>query len=127
MFRKLQRLAVALFMAFGVAGAMTVSTSVAISTPADAGVLSSIKGAAKAVGSGIKTGAKAVGGAVAGGFKAGAGAVKTAGIGIGRGVAAGAKGAYHGLEKAGVIRTFTQAGKGAVQIGQKVGKYLLHR
>jgi hypothetical protein len=126
MFRKLQRLAVALFMAFGVAGAMTVSSSVAISTPAEAGVLSSIKGAAKAVGSGIKTGA----GAVVGGVKAGAGAVKAAGIGVGRGVAAGAKGAYHGLERAGVVRTFKEAGKGFVTIGKtasKYGKYLLHR
>lgn len=49
-------------LAFGLATPLTLTQSIVTATPAEAGVLGSIKSAAKSVGGAVKSGAKAVGG-----------------------------------------------------------------
>ena len=63
MFGSLRKLALALAVTFAAAVGMTVAGGIAAPQPAEAGIISSIKGAAKAVGGGIKTAAKATAGA----------------------------------------------------------------
>lgn len=63
MLGSLKKIALALAVTFSAAIGMTVASGVAAPQPAEAGIVSSIKGAAKSVGSGIKTAAKATAGA----------------------------------------------------------------
>lgn len=63
MIASLRKFALALALTFCAATGMSLVGGVAAPQPAEAGIVSSIKGAAKAVGGGIKTAAKATAGA----------------------------------------------------------------
>jgi hypothetical protein len=65
----------AIALTLGAASTITLAQSIAAPTPAQAGVVGSIKGAAKSVGGAVKNTAKGIGGAT----KAGAAGVRQAG------------------------------------------------
>lgn len=61
MFAKLKSIALAVALTFIAAAGMTVSSGIATPAPAEAGIVSGIKGAAKSVAGGVGKAAKAVG------------------------------------------------------------------
>ena len=115
MFRSLK----SAFVAFSLAAAVftgTTVTSAIIATPAEAGIVSSIKGAAKAVGRGIEKGAKAVGGGAAT---------------IGRGLGHDAKLVGKAIARGPLGNAAKSFGRGiakaAKQAAPLVNRYVLHR
>ena len=95
--KSLTTLFASLFLAFAVATAGGVVTA----TPSEAGIVSSIKSAAKTVGRGVATGAKAVG---------------TAGERVGRGFARDAKAIANSKVGKAVIRVGKEVVKGADRV-----------
>ena len=77
-------------------------------TPAQAGVISSVKGAAKKVGGAVKNTAKGIGAAA----KAGAAVGKQVGVGVARDV----KGAAVRASKTGIAKSTVDIGKGVVRV-----------
>jgi hypothetical protein len=119
MIRKLQRFALALFVAFGLAGAMAVPGGMVTATPAEAGILSGIKSVAKDIGGdfkdigkGVAKGAEMMGKGVVKGAKA----VGKATVTIGKAV-------KYGADKAGIIRTATSVGRTVYGAGKTVVNY----
>lgn len=103
----------AVALAFAMATPLTFTASAAFA-PAEAGIVSSVKSAAKKVGGAVKTAAKATGGAVKVAAKGVGTAGKRAGVGVGTTVARGAVAAGKGIVK------YTGVGVAAKQIGQQV-------
>jgi hypothetical protein len=102
----------AMALAFAIATPLTFASS-AVFAPAEAGIISSVKSAAKKVGGGIKTAAKATGGVV----KTAAKGVGTAGKRVGVGVGGTVKRAAVATGKAVAKSPIGQAAK---QIGHQV-------
>lgn len=106
--------------ALGLATPLTMAHSIVTATPAEAGVLGSIKNAAKSVGGTVKGAAKAVGGGTVVAAKAVGGGAATAAKAVGGGTVTAAK-AVGG----GAVTVGKAVGVGAVRIGngfERTGK-----
>ncbi len=111
MFKSLKSILSALSI-FAAVFAVTTTGAVVGAAPAEAGVLSSIKGAAKAVGRGVETGVKAVGRGAA-----------TMGRGVARDTVKLAKGVANS-PLGDIAKRF---GKDVKSAGRVVNRYVLHR
>ena len=85
----------AMALAFAIATPLTVAGSAVFAPPAEAGIVSSVKSAAKKVGGAVKTTAKGIGAAA----KAGAAMGKQVGVGVASDVKRGAVAAGKGIAK----------------------------
>jgi len=111
----------AIALALAVAAPLTMASAVVTPTPAEAGVISSVKGAAKKVGGAVKTTAKGIGAAA----KAGAAMGRQVGVGVASDVKRGTVAAGKGIAKYTPIGTVAkEIGSGAKAAAKGIKKTL---